>query len=155
MNTFDLLNKLNFNLMIKNLTSWKSWILISWNSTSWPWVIFLRIILPDVYQKIRMIGGDQFDEWCQSVFFLDQFSISLRKIKFEVCKCIEKMNTFHARIVLLFGMKTIYMFRMQQWPKKCLWLTWTTLDYHYKFNWKLNCDQSFWWSKGNKFFVRL
>jgi len=46
---------------------------------------FLRIILPDVYQKIRMIGGDQFDEWCQSVFFLDQFSISLRKIKFEVC----------------------------------------------------------------------
>ena len=36
-----------------------------------------------------MIGGDQFDEWCQSVFFLDQFSIGLRKIKFEVCKCIE------------------------------------------------------------------
>jgi len=36
MNKFDLMNKLNFDLMIKNSTSWKSWILISWNSTSWP-----------------------------------------------------------------------------------------------------------------------
>ncbi len=35
MNKFDLMNKLNFNLMIKNSISWKSWILISWNSTSW------------------------------------------------------------------------------------------------------------------------
>ncbi len=33
---FDLMNKHNFDLMIKNLISWKSWILISWNSTSWP-----------------------------------------------------------------------------------------------------------------------
>jgi len=28
----------NFDLMNKNSTSWKSWILISWNLTSWPWV---------------------------------------------------------------------------------------------------------------------
>jgi hypothetical protein len=32
---FDLMNKLNFDLMIENLISWKSWISISWNSTSW------------------------------------------------------------------------------------------------------------------------
>jgi hypothetical protein len=61
-----------------------------------------------------MIGGDQFDEWCQSVFFLDQFSIGLGKIKFEECKCIEKIEYFHARIDLLFGMKTINKFSMQQ-----------------------------------------
>ncbi len=30
----------NFNLMINNLISWKSWILISWNSTSWPWALW-------------------------------------------------------------------------------------------------------------------
>ncbi len=29
----------NFDLMIDNLISWKGWILISWNLTSWPWVI--------------------------------------------------------------------------------------------------------------------
>jgi hypothetical protein len=34
---FDLMNKLKFDLMIKNSISWKNWILISWNSTSWPW----------------------------------------------------------------------------------------------------------------------
>jgi hypothetical protein len=33
---FDLMNKLHFDLMIENLTSWKSWISISWNLTSWP-----------------------------------------------------------------------------------------------------------------------
>jgi hypothetical protein len=27
----------NFDLMIDNLISWKSWISISWNLTSWPW----------------------------------------------------------------------------------------------------------------------
>ena len=31
MNKFNLMNTLNFDLM-------KKWILISWNSTSWPWV---------------------------------------------------------------------------------------------------------------------
>ncbi len=34
-NKFELMNQLNFDLMIKNLISWKSWILISWNLTSW------------------------------------------------------------------------------------------------------------------------
>ena len=33
--SFDLMKKENFDLMIDNSTSWKSWILISWNSTSW------------------------------------------------------------------------------------------------------------------------
>ncbi len=35
---FDLMNKHNFDHMIKNLISWKSWISISWNLTFWPWV---------------------------------------------------------------------------------------------------------------------
>ncbi len=34
----------NFDLMIKNLTYWKSWILISWNLTSWPWVLYTHMI---------------------------------------------------------------------------------------------------------------
>ncbi len=34
--SFYLMKNENFDLMINNLTSWKSWILISWNSTSWP-----------------------------------------------------------------------------------------------------------------------
>jgi hypothetical protein len=32
------MKNVNFDLMIENSTLWKSWISISWNSTSWPWV---------------------------------------------------------------------------------------------------------------------
>ena len=35
--------KENFNLMIKNLISWKSCILISWDLTSWPPLTFLSL----------------------------------------------------------------------------------------------------------------
>ncbi len=38
------MKKENFDLMIDNSTSWKSWILISWNSTSWPPVSYIKVI---------------------------------------------------------------------------------------------------------------
>ena len=40
----------NFNLMIDLLISWKSWISISWNSTSWAWV--KRTLQANKYHKI-------------------------------------------------------------------------------------------------------
>jgi len=45
----------NFDLMIKVSTSRKSWILISWNSTSWPWVqgLMVRITLINLVLGFR------------------------------------------------------------------------------------------------------
>ncbi len=43
MNKFDLMNKFNFDLM-------KKWISISWNSTSWPWVINLIVVIKFPYK---------------------------------------------------------------------------------------------------------
>ncbi len=45
----------NFNLMINLSTSWKSWISISWNLTSWPWVNYYRSCLKSIYLKIKLL----------------------------------------------------------------------------------------------------
>ncbi len=44
----------NFDLMINLSTSWKSWILISWNLTSWP-RNYYRSCLKSIYLKIKLL----------------------------------------------------------------------------------------------------
>jgi hypothetical protein len=49
------MNKLNFDLMIKNSISWKSWISISWNSTSWSFPYYGITKNPEKYYLTRQL----------------------------------------------------------------------------------------------------
>ncbi len=78
------MKNVNFDLMIENWTSWKSWISISWNSTSWPWVVTLHVWTQQLYCTEFDGSGD----WNRrlKVFLIKSFiifSIFFRRSKVE------------------------------------------------------------------------